>query len=195
MISPVTQNSGWQNLKFHCFSLAIVRKTAWMKIDKKKCTEDNRSHCTWLSSQRQSLPAKWVLKWRVRYRIVHTEHDRHYCHIKDMIMECKDAVHEPPVKLRNTNTQFGRARKFINHPMNLPTITLHDTLAKEKCIYALEASFTTPPTLNLFFIGMLTRAKTWQSSVGICTISTSPESIPYMMLIYNYCAQILRQPK
>ena len=38
----------------------------------------------------------------------------------------KDGVLEPPVELWNIDTQFGRARKFINHPANLPTISLHD---------------------------------------------------------------------
>ena len=37
-----------------------------------------------------------------------------------------DVVLEPPVELWNIDTQFGRAGKFINHPVNLPTISLHD---------------------------------------------------------------------
>ena len=38
----------------------------------------------------------------------------------------KDVVLEPPVELWNIDTQFGRAGKYTNHPMNLPTITLTD---------------------------------------------------------------------
>ena len=38
----------------------------------------------------------------------------------------KDVVLEPPVEFWNIDTQVGRARKYINHPMNLPTVTLND---------------------------------------------------------------------
>ena len=31
----------------------------------------------------------------------------------------------------NIDAQFGRVEKFINHPVNLPTITLHDTWLKK----------------------------------------------------------------
>ena len=38
----------------------------------------------------------------------------------------KDVVLELPVEFWNIDTHFGRAGKFINHPANLPTISLHD---------------------------------------------------------------------
>ena len=38
----------------------------------------------------------------------------------------KDTVFEPPVEFWNINTQFGRAGKYANHPVNLPTISLHN---------------------------------------------------------------------
>ena len=38
----------------------------------------------------------------------------------------KDVVPEPPVEFWNIDTQFGRAGKYVNHPANLPTITLND---------------------------------------------------------------------
>ena len=38
----------------------------------------------------------------------------------------KDVVLEPPVEFWNIDTQFDRAGKYINHPANLPTITLND---------------------------------------------------------------------
>ena len=38
----------------------------------------------------------------------------------------KDVVPEPPVELWNIDTQFSRAGKYVNHPANLPTITLND---------------------------------------------------------------------
>ena len=60
------------------------------------------------------------------------EHNRHYLHIENQAMEkqdlcnVKDVVHEPPIEFWNTDTQFGRARKFIYHRANLPTIKLND---------------------------------------------------------------------
>ena len=77
-------------------------------------------------------PGKWDLKWRPGYKIVHIEHDGHYLHIENeatgKTRSCnpKDVVLKPPVELWNFNTQFGRAGRYINHPANLPTITLTD---------------------------------------------------------------------
>ena len=75
---------------------------------------------------------KWDLKWRVGCRIVCIEYDRHYLHIKNYATgktrscNVKDSVHEPPVKLWNVDIQLGRAGKFVNHPTNPLTITLHN---------------------------------------------------------------------
>ena len=67
-------------------------------------------------------PGKWDLKWRPRYRIVCTEHDRHFLHIENQatgkIQSC--------IEFWNRDTQFGRAGRYINHPVNLPTIKLND---------------------------------------------------------------------
>ena len=58
--------------------------------------------------------------------------EKYYLHIeyqatgKTRSCNVKDVVHEPPIEFWNTDTQFGRAGKFINHPMNLPTIKLND---------------------------------------------------------------------
>ena len=41
------------------------------------------------------------------------------CNVKDIVLE-------PPVELLNIDMQFGRAGKFINHPANIPIITLAD---------------------------------------------------------------------
>ena len=38
----------------------------------------------------------------------------------------KDIVLEPPVEFWHIDTQFGKAGKYINHPVNLPTISLQD---------------------------------------------------------------------
>ena len=77
-------------------------------------------------------PGKWDLKWRPGYRIVQIECDGHFLHIKHQatrkVLSCnmKDIVLEPPVEFWNIDTQFSRAGKYINHPANLPTITLND---------------------------------------------------------------------
>ena len=80
---------------------------------------------------KKKQPGKWDLKWRPRYRIVCIECDGYYLHIENQAMgktrscNIKDTVYEPPIEFWNIDTQFGRARKFINHPMNLPTIKLN----------------------------------------------------------------------
>ena len=38
----------------------------------------------------------------------------------------KDVVLKPPIKFWNIDTQFGKAGKYVSHPANLPTISLHD---------------------------------------------------------------------
>ena len=55
-------------------------------------------------------PGKWDLKWRPGYRIVHTEHDRHFIHIENQATEkiwsCNvtDIILEPPAEFRNVDT-------------------------------------------------------------------------------------------
>ena len=77
-------------------------------------------------------PGKWDLKWRPGYRIVCIECNGHFLHIENQATKntqscyVKDVVLEPPVEFWNIDTQFGRAGKYINHPANLPTITLSD---------------------------------------------------------------------
>ena len=67
-------------------------------------------------------PGKLDLKWRAGYRIVHIQFDGHWLHIKNqgtgksLSYNVKDVVHEPPVKLRNIDTQFGRVGISTNHP-------------------------------------------------------------------------------
>ena len=75
-------------------------------------------------------PGEWDLKWRPGYRIVCIECDGHYLHIenqatgKTQSWNVKDVVLEPPLEFWNIDTQYGRAGKYINHPANLPTVTL-----------------------------------------------------------------------
>ena len=75
-------------------------------------------------------PGKWDLKWRPRYRIVHIECDRHFLHTENQATRkmrsynIKDVVHESSIEFWNIDTQFGRARTYINHLANLPTMKL-----------------------------------------------------------------------
>ena len=77
-------------------------------------------------------PGKWNLKWRPRYRIVHIEHNGYYLCIENQTRgktrscNIKDIVLEPPVQFWNIDTQFGRARKYINNPANLPAIMFNN---------------------------------------------------------------------
>ena len=65
-------------------------------------------------------------------RIVHIEHNGHYLHIENQATgktrssNIKDILLEPALKFWNIDTLFGRAGRYINHPANLPTITLND---------------------------------------------------------------------
>ena len=75
-------------------------------------------------------PGKWDLKWSPGYRIVHIKCNGLYLHIENQATgktrscNIKGVVLEPPVELWNVGMQFGRAGRYINHPANLPTITL-----------------------------------------------------------------------
>ena len=53
----------------------------------------------------------------------------------------KDVVNEPLVELWNVDTQFARVGKFVNHPTNLLTVALNDTLKnllKQHCLSVLS---------------------------------------------------------
>ena len=75
---------------------------------------------------------KWGLKLRPGYMIVCSEHDRHHLKIENQVTgkkrscNIKDIVLKPPVEFWNISTQFSRAGKYINHPVNLPTIMLNN---------------------------------------------------------------------
>ena len=68
-------------------------------------------------------PGKWALKLRPRYRIVCIEHKGHFIHIKNQatgkIQSCNvtDIILVPPTEFWNVDTQFGRAGRYVNHPM------------------------------------------------------------------------------
>ena len=128
--------SGKHNLEHHCLTLPIAEKT----LDENHFWNSQKATIRKLPSFqlgdrvyfKNKQPGKWDLKWRPGYRIVHIEHNGHYLHLENQAMgktrscNVKDITHEPPVEFWNIDTQFDRAGKFINHPMNLPTIKLND---------------------------------------------------------------------
>ena len=124
--------SGKLNLENHCLLLAIAKKTLdenhfrnTQKTMDRKAPSFQKGDRVYFKNKQ---PGKWDLKWRPRYRIVHTECHGHYLHIKNQAMvktrscNVKDVVHDPPIEYWNNDTRFGRAWKFINHHANLPTI-------------------------------------------------------------------------
>ena len=128
--------SGLLNIEAHHLALAIMKKTlnencfqtAQKTLNREPPSFNLHSRVYFKNKQ----PEKWDLKWRPGYRIVHIEHDRHYLHIKDQVTgktrscNINDIVIKLPLEFWNINTQFDRARKYINHPANLPTITLNN---------------------------------------------------------------------
>ena len=130
-------DSGKLNLETHRLALVIAKK----RLDENRFTATQK---TWASDQpafqigdhvyfKNKQPGKWDLKWRPGYRFVYIECDRHFIHIENQatgkIQSCniKDIILEPPIEFWNIDTQFGRARCYINHPANLPTIQFVDT--------------------------------------------------------------------
>ena len=111
-------DSGMLNLAKHRLALAIANvlldenrfKTAQKTMAQEK-PAFQVGDCVHFKNKQ---PGKWDLKWRPRYRIVHTEHDRHFIHIENpatgKIQSCKvsDIILELPIEFWNIDTQFGR---------------------------------------------------------------------------------------
>ena len=124
------------NLEAHKITVAIAKntldencfKTAQMTMDRQPPSFKIGDRAYFKNKQ----PGKWDLKWRLGYRIIQIECDRHLLHIENQatqkVQSCneKDVVLEPPVEFWNIDTEFGRAGKYVNHPADLPTISLHD---------------------------------------------------------------------
>ena len=139
LLEPMQQflgdpDSGLLNLKAHRLALAIAKKpldencfrTAQKTMDQQTPSFKIGDRVFFKNKQL----GKWDLKWRPRYRIVQIEYNGHFLHIKNHAtrkVQCfnvKDVVLEPPVEFWNIDTQYCRAGKYINHPVNLSTITL-----------------------------------------------------------------------
>ena len=141
LLEPMQQflgdpDSGMLNLEAHRFTLAIAKKMLDENCFKTAQKTMDRTPPSFKIGDRvyfkNKQPGKWDLKWRPGYRIVWIGCDRHFLHIENQatgkVWSCnvKDVVLELPVEFWNRDTQFGRPGKFINHPANLPTISLHD---------------------------------------------------------------------
>ena len=128
-----------------CFLVAL--EAHWLAIPIAKKTLDENHFRTTLKTMgreppsfklgnrvyfKNKQPGKWDLRWKPRFKILHIEHDGHHLHIEKQATgktrSCivKDIVLKPPIEFWNIDMQFGRARKYINHPGNLPTITLNN---------------------------------------------------------------------
>ena len=128
--------SGLLNLEAHWLTLAIVKKildeNCFRTAQKTISREPPSFKLGDRDYYKNKQPRKWDLKWRFRYRIVHIEPDRHHVHIKNQATgktrscNIKYVVLKPPIEFWTINTQFSRARKYINHPANLPTIMLNN---------------------------------------------------------------------
>ena len=129
-------DSSMLNLETHRLALAIGKKTLdenRFKTAQKTLAWKNPAFivgdCVYFKNKQLG---KWDLKQRPRYRIVHIEHSGHFLHIKNQatgkIQSCNvmGIILESPIEFWNIDTQFSRAGRYINHPVNLPTIKLTD---------------------------------------------------------------------
>ena len=126
--------SGLLNLEVHHLAVAIAKKTLDENHFRTAQKTTNRELPSFKIGNRayfkNKQPGKSDLKWRPRYRIVCIECNGYYLHIENQATgktrscNVKDVVLKPPVELWNINTQFGRAGKYINYPVNLPTVML-----------------------------------------------------------------------
>ena len=122
------------NLEAHRLALAVAKKTMDENCFKTAQKTMDRQPPSFKIGDRvyfkNKQPGKWDLKWRPGYRIVQIECNGHFLHIENQatakVLSCnvEDVVLEPPVEFWNIDTPFGRAGKYVNHPVNLPTITL-----------------------------------------------------------------------
>ena len=129
-------DSGMLNLEAHRLTMAIAKKTLDENCFRTAQKTMDRQPPSFKIGDRvyfkNKQPGKWDLKWRPGYGIVQIEHDGHFLYIENQatgkVCSCnvKDVVLEHPVEFWDIDTQFGRAGKYVNHPVNLPTIKLDD---------------------------------------------------------------------
>ena len=115
--------SGLLNLEAHQLALAIEKKpldencfrSAQKTMDREPPSFNIGDRVYFKKKQ----PVKWDLKWRPGYRIAHIEHDGHYLHIEHQATgKTRSCNVKDIVEIWNIHTQFGRARKSINHHPN-----------------------------------------------------------------------------
>ena len=129
-------DSGMLNPEAHRLALSIAKKTLDKNHFKTAQKTMDRTPPSFKIGDRVDFknkqPSKWDFKWRLRYRIVQIECNGHSLHIENQAtgkvgyFNVKDIAFQPQVEFWNIDTYFGRAGKFINHTVNLPTVILND---------------------------------------------------------------------
>ena len=121
-------DSGHLNLEMYHLALAIAKKTPdENRFRNTQKTTDGPAPNFQIGDRiyfKNKQTGKLDLKWRAGCRIVHAMCNGCYLYIENQVTgktrssNVKYIVHEPPVKLWNVDIQFGRAEKFVKHPMN-----------------------------------------------------------------------------
>ena len=123
------------NLKAHRLTLAITKKTLDENCFKTAQQTMYRQQPSFKFGDRvyfkNKQPDKWDLKMRPGYRIVQIECQTLYAHRKpsnqkSMILQCEGCSSQTSCRILEYRYTIGRAGKYVNHPANLPTISLYD---------------------------------------------------------------------
>ena len=120
--------SGLLNLEAHQLALAIAKETLDENCFRTAKKTTDREPTSFALGEKvyfkNKQPGKWDLKWRSGYKNFYIECDRHYMHIENQATgktrscNIKDIVPKLSIEFWNMDTQFGTARKYINHPTN-----------------------------------------------------------------------------
>ena len=102
----------------------------------------------------------------------------------------KDIILEPPMEFWNIDTQFGTARRYINHPANLPTITLNE----KKTISPITVNNYHIPPLQHSIYDYLHHNLIREGIRRISYFSTSSTGIPNMPLLDHNGTCFFRTP-
>ena len=114
------------NLEAHTLISAIAEKTLDKNHFKTAQKTMDRTQPSFKIGDRvyfkNKQPSKWDLKWRPGYRIVQTEHDRHFLHIQNRatgkVQSCnvRDIVLEPPVRILEYRHPIWQSWKIYEPP-------------------------------------------------------------------------------
>ena len=118
---------GLVNLEVHCLALAIAKSSRWkFKIGDRVYFKNKTARKMGLEMEAWILNCLYWVWWALHSHQKSGNQKTRPCNVKDIALE-------PPAELCNIDMQFGRAGKFINHPTNLPTITLADWKWTNSC--------------------------------------------------------------